>query len=188
MSKIREKESLECVRMHIWASKTQKLPGPLSGPWTLAEECSLRSRDSTSLCRQLSASEAGAPPWPNPGSAPEFNFCEIKADNLHNTVNGENDEQHHVMKGNINEFIVYCVSINCTISFFLTRCNFLYVVYFNHQHPTIKLDCWYLFVFVGNNMYDNSCDKKLSPNVLFPTRNLDENNRKKKRVTIVNLW
>ena len=34
MSKIREKECLECVRMHIWASKTQKLPGPLSGPWT----------------------------------------------------------------------------------------------------------------------------------------------------------
>ena len=71
MSKIREKESLECVRMHIWASKTQKLPGPLSGPWTPATECSLRSRDSASLCRQLSASEAGDPPWPNPGSAPE---------------------------------------------------------------------------------------------------------------------
>ena len=62
MSKIREKESLECVRMHIWASKTQKLPGPLSGPWTPAAECSLRSHDSASLCRQLSASEAGAPP------------------------------------------------------------------------------------------------------------------------------
>ena len=70
MSKIREKESLECVRMHIWASKTQKLPGPLSRPWTPAAECSLRSRDSASLRRQLSASEAGAPPWPNPGSAP----------------------------------------------------------------------------------------------------------------------
>ena len=70
MSKIREKESLECVRMHIWASKTQKLPGPLSGPWTPATECSLRSRDSALLCWQLSASEAGAPPWPNPGSAP----------------------------------------------------------------------------------------------------------------------
>ena len=62
MSKIREKESLECVRMHIWASKTQKLPGPLSGPWSPAAECSLRSRDSASLRRQLSASEAGAPP------------------------------------------------------------------------------------------------------------------------------
>ena len=62
MSKIREKESLECVRMHIWASKTQKLPGPLSGPWTLAAECSLHSCDSASLCRQLSASEAGPPP------------------------------------------------------------------------------------------------------------------------------
>ena len=70
MSKIREKESLECVRMHIWASKTQKLPGPLSGPWNPAAECSLRLHDSSSLCRQLSASEAGAPPWPNPGSAP----------------------------------------------------------------------------------------------------------------------
>ena len=46
MSKIREKESLECVRMHIWAPKTQKLPGPLSRPWTPAAECSLRSRDS----------------------------------------------------------------------------------------------------------------------------------------------
>ena len=29
---------------------------------TLAAECSLHSRDSASLCRQLSASEAGAPP------------------------------------------------------------------------------------------------------------------------------
>ena len=28
MSKIREKESLECGRMHIWALKAQKLPGP----------------------------------------------------------------------------------------------------------------------------------------------------------------
>ena len=72
MSKIREKESLECGRMHIWALKTQKLPGPLSGPWTPAAICSLRSRDSASLCRQLSASEPGAPPWPNPGSAPVF--------------------------------------------------------------------------------------------------------------------
>ena len=62
MSKMREKESLECVRMHIWALKTQKLSGPLSGPWTPAADCSLRSCDSASLHRQLSASEAGAPP------------------------------------------------------------------------------------------------------------------------------
>ena len=62
MSKIREKESLECGRMHIWALKTQKLPGPLSGPWTPAANCSLRSRNSASLCRQLSASAPGAPP------------------------------------------------------------------------------------------------------------------------------
>ena len=55
---MREKESLECVRMHIWASKTQKLPGPLSGPWTPAADC---SRDSASLHRQLSASVAGPP-------------------------------------------------------------------------------------------------------------------------------
>ena len=53
---------IDVKNMHIWASKTQKLPGPLSGPWTLAAECSLCSRDSASLCRQLSASEAGAPP------------------------------------------------------------------------------------------------------------------------------
>ena len=31
MSKFWEKESLECGRMDIWALKTQKLPGPLSG-------------------------------------------------------------------------------------------------------------------------------------------------------------
>ena len=61
MSKMREKESLECVRMYIWALKTQKLPGPLSGPWTPAADCSLHSRDSASLRQQLSASEAGAP-------------------------------------------------------------------------------------------------------------------------------
>ena len=71
MSKIREKESLECGRMHIWALKTQKLPGSLSGPWTPAANCSLCSRDLASLCQQLLASEPGAaPPWPNPGSAP----------------------------------------------------------------------------------------------------------------------
>ena len=65
MSKIREKESLECGRMHIWALKTQKLPGPLSGPWTPAANCSLRSRNSASLRRQLSASAPGPPPpWP----------------------------------------------------------------------------------------------------------------------------
>ena len=61
MSKMREKESLECVRMHIWALKNQKLLGPLSGPWTPAAYCSLRSHDSASLRRQLSAAEAGAP-------------------------------------------------------------------------------------------------------------------------------
>ena len=34
MSEMREKESLECGRMHIRPLKTQKLPGPLSrGPW-----------------------------------------------------------------------------------------------------------------------------------------------------------
>ena len=30
---MREKESLECGRMHIWALKTKKLPGHLSRPW-----------------------------------------------------------------------------------------------------------------------------------------------------------
>ena len=45
-----------------FSTKTQKLPGPLSGPWTPAADSSLRSRDSAPLRRQLSASEAGAPP------------------------------------------------------------------------------------------------------------------------------
>ena len=62
LSKMREKEPLECRRMHIWTLKTQKLPGPLSGPWIPAAKDSLRSRDSASLRRQLSALEAGAPP------------------------------------------------------------------------------------------------------------------------------
>ena len=57
LSKMREKEPLECRRMHIWALKTQKLPGPLSGPWTLAAKGSLRLHDSASLHRQLSASD-----------------------------------------------------------------------------------------------------------------------------------
>ena len=83
MSKIREKESLEYVRMHIWASKTQKLPGPLSGPWTPAAECSLHSRDSASLRRQLSASEAGPPldPILDPHLTPNINlrvYCQIE--------------------------------------------------------------------------------------------------------------
>ena len=78
MSKIREKESLECGRMHIWALKIQKLPGPLSGPWTPVANCSLRSHDSASLRRQLSASAPGAPPWPNPGSAPALGFEKLE--------------------------------------------------------------------------------------------------------------
>ena len=61
MSEMTEKESLECERMHIWALKTQKLPGPLSGPWTPAADSSIRSRNSAQLHRQLSAWEAGAP-------------------------------------------------------------------------------------------------------------------------------
>ena len=64
MSKIREKESLECGRMHIWALKTQNLPGPLSGPWTPAANCSLRY-----VCN-FRPQHLGPPPWPNPGSAP----------------------------------------------------------------------------------------------------------------------
>ena len=61
MSKIREKESLECGRMHIWTLKTQKFPGPLSGPWTPAANCLLHSCDSASLCRQLSVSKPALP-------------------------------------------------------------------------------------------------------------------------------
>ena len=57
MSKMREKESLECVGRNIRALKTQKLPGPLSGPWTPAAFCLLHSRNSTSLRRQLLASD-----------------------------------------------------------------------------------------------------------------------------------
>ena len=33
-----EKESLECGRIHIWALKTQKLSGTLSGPWSPATD------------------------------------------------------------------------------------------------------------------------------------------------------
>ena len=43
---MREKESLECRGMHICALKTQKLPGPLSGPWPL-RTCFARA---TPLC------------------------------------------------------------------------------------------------------------------------------------------
>ena len=75
LSKMREKEPLECRRVHIWALKTQKLPGPSSGPWTPATKGSLRSHDSASLRWQLSASEAGAPPWQNPGSTPGEVCC-----------------------------------------------------------------------------------------------------------------
>ena len=45
--------------MHIWASKTQKLPGPLSGPWTPATDCLLCFCDSALLHQQLLTSEAG---------------------------------------------------------------------------------------------------------------------------------
>ena len=61
LSKMREKEPLECRRIHIWALKTQKLPEPLSGPWTPAAKGLLHLHDSASLRRQLSVSEAGAP-------------------------------------------------------------------------------------------------------------------------------
>ena len=59
MSTIREKEPLECGRMHIWALKTQKLPGPLSGPWTQAADSLLHLHDSALLHWQFWASEAG---------------------------------------------------------------------------------------------------------------------------------
>ena len=62
LSKMREKESLECGRMHIWALKTQKLLGSLSGPWTLATNGSLHSHDSTLQYQQSPASKAKAPP------------------------------------------------------------------------------------------------------------------------------
>ena len=62
LSKMWEKESLECGRMHIWALKTQKLLGPLSGPWTPAANGSLHSYDSTLLHWQLLALEASPPP------------------------------------------------------------------------------------------------------------------------------
>ena len=57
--KIEGKKSLEYGRMHTWASKTQKLPGPLSRSWT--KNGTLCSGESTLLPGQLSASEAGPP-------------------------------------------------------------------------------------------------------------------------------
>ena len=58
MSKIREKESLECGRMHIWALKTQKLH----------IACFTHT---TPLCYvgNFRPQKLG-PPWTNPGSAP----------------------------------------------------------------------------------------------------------------------
>ena len=56
--------------MHIWALKTQKLLGPLSGPWTPTTDSSLHLPNSTLLHQQLLASEARPSPWTNPGSAP----------------------------------------------------------------------------------------------------------------------
>ena len=51
-----------CENAYLSIKKPQKLPEPLSGPWIPATDCSLRSSDFASLCRQISASEAGAPP------------------------------------------------------------------------------------------------------------------------------
>ena len=56
----RKRVSRMCENAYL-SIKTQKLPGPLSRPWTPATECSLCLHDSASLHRQLSASEAGAP-------------------------------------------------------------------------------------------------------------------------------
>ena len=58
----------------MWENAYLSIKNPkasLSGPWTPAANCSLRSRNSALLRRQLSASAPGAPPWPNPGSVPD---------------------------------------------------------------------------------------------------------------------
>ena len=52
------------------STKNQKASRALKWALDPAPDCSLHSHDSTSLCQQLSVSEAGVPPWPNPGSAP----------------------------------------------------------------------------------------------------------------------
>ena len=70
MSKITEKESLDCGRMHIWALKAQKLPEPLCWPWTPPQIA--RFTHVTLLCFVSNfQSRSWGPPWPNPGSAPE---------------------------------------------------------------------------------------------------------------------
>ena len=48
-----EKESLECGRMNIWALKTEKLPGPLSRPWTPAADSLLNLHNSALLCCEI---------------------------------------------------------------------------------------------------------------------------------------
>ena len=77
MSKIREKESLECGRMHIWALKTQKLPEPLSRPWTPPQIA--RFARATPLCYvgNFRPQHLGPPPWPNPGSAPVYSQSKV---------------------------------------------------------------------------------------------------------------
>ena len=59
--------------MHFWAFKTQKLPGPLRKPWTLATNGSLHSWNLTSLCQQLWPQKLG-PSWQNPVSVPVFSW------------------------------------------------------------------------------------------------------------------
>ena len=57
----RKRVSRMCENAYL-SIKNPKASRALKRPWTPAAYCSLRSRDSASLRRQLSAAEAGAPP------------------------------------------------------------------------------------------------------------------------------
>ena len=73
MSRIREKESLESGKMHIWALKTQKVPGPLRaltpaatfslGSWDPLDQIldpHLRIYDATEILENISGGFRGA--------------------------------------------------------------------------------------------------------------------------------
>ena len=69
--KMRDKESLECGRMHIWPLKTQKLPGPLREPWILATQV-VHYACMTLLHNKLRPQKLPPPPLPRTNPGPEL--------------------------------------------------------------------------------------------------------------------
>ena len=177
-----------------WALKTQKLPVPLSGPWTPAKDSSLHSCHSTLLYCQFSASEAGAPfdqlldPHLDLASSLDSKGFRPPASPIRQTSNSKSFKPcSHWMQALV-LIIVVRVQLPLWFCLHITISVILFTCHFSLCNQSVMLSCnqgfiaWYIFNILNivititfnvnlNQKKENNCQLLFTNvNKLLPSR------------------